>query len=153
MFKGLTCYSLWTSAHKDSVNSAPVGSSLLPSSTAGSLEFLGGWRCWLFRWVVENDSPGGWGSKDGKEEGDRQTERVYWLVSSSSVDCDKFNHGNPLKADASPDQLPHHLSVSVSFLCPSVVLSPADLCGQISNVYLVLMDTWGVSLYWMAKLQ
>ncbi|KAA8580949.1 hypothetical protein FQN60_013907, partial [Etheostoma spectabile] len=45
-----------------------------------------------------------------------------------SVDCDKFNHGNPLRADESPDQLSNHLSVSVSFLCPSVVLSPADLC-------------------------
>lgn len=142
----------WTSAYKDNVNSAPVGSSLL-HLLPQALIFR---RCWLcffffFWWGVETDR-GGRGKQRWKGRGG-QTERVYWLVSSSSVDCDKFNCGNPLKADAPPDQPPHHLSLSVSFLCPSAVLSPADLCGQISYVCFVLMDTWGVSFFCMAKLQ
>lgn len=41
--------------------------------------------------------------------------------------------------DAFPDFTLHHSSPS--FLCPSAVLSSADLCGQISNVRYVLMDT------------
>lgn len=39
----------------------------------------------------------------GEEE---ETERFYWLVSSSSVDGDEFNCGTLRKADATPDQPP-----------------------------------------------
>lgn len=70
---------------------------------------VGGWKM---------TARGGRGEQRWKGRG-RQTERFYWLVSSSSVDCDKFNHGNPLKADAAPIFSP---SLSLSF-----VLQPCSL--------------------------
>lgn len=113
--------------------------------------FLDGWRCWLWFFLFV----GGWKMKDGeverKSETDRQTEWVYWLVPSSSVDCDKFICGNPLKADASPDQPP---SSSLPLLfCPSALLSAADLWGQISHVCYLLRDIWGLSFCFVARLQ
>lgn len=103
--------------------------------------------CFFSMGEVENDrQAGGRGAKQRRTGRGRQTERVYWLVSSSSVDCDKFNRGNPHKGGCiSWPAPPHHLSLSVSFLCPSDVLSAADQCGQISYVCDVLMDAWGVS--------
>lgn len=143
-------------SYKDNLKSAWVGSAQLPSSTTAMLSSIlkrvnmlivgifwgiggcGEWQTWG-------------GVSKGKEE--RETGRVYWLVSSSSVDCDKFNRGNPLKERYICRPAPHHLSLSVCLFCPSAVLSLADLCGQISCVCYVLMDTWGVSLYCMGKLQ
>lgn len=46
---------------------------------------------------------GTWQTGGGERE---DGEGFYWLVSLYSVDCDKFNCGSPLKADASPDTHP-----------------------------------------------
>ena len=73
--------------------------------------FLGGWRHWLcfffffFGGGVGHDRQGEGRARGWRGRG-RQAERVYWLVSLYSVDCDKFNCGSPLKADASPEPPP-----------------------------------------------
>ena len=84
-----------------------------PSSTTtcSSLDFLGVWRnclCFFFFFFgggVGHDRQGEGRARGWRERG-RQAERVYWLVSLYSVDCDKFNCGSPLKADASPEPPP-----------------------------------------------
>lgn len=78
-----------------------------------AVQILTGWRCWCFppspffsvggEGGLENERRGG-----AKEARERHSEQAYWLVPSSSVDCDKFNCANPLKADASPDYPPPH---------------------------------------------
>lgn len=112
--------------HINRIN-GPLRNKTMSTVTTASTAFLRRWRCWLcffffFSLVrgVKNEQSEGRQEKPG-----RQTQRVYWLVPSSSVDCDKFDCGNPLKADALPHQplLPHHLSL------PSFVLQGA-LCSR-----------------------
>lgn len=114
---------------------------LLLSSTTGSPAFLCRWRCWLC-FLFGGGGGGNERLEGGKEEPGRQTKRVYWLVLSSSVDCDKFNCGNPLKADASPHQPPPPI-ISPSLPLSFTVLSAADLWGQLSYVCSMLIDVWG----------
>lgn len=94
------------------------------------LRDLIGWRC---QWCYFG---GGGKWKTGeveKEERDRQTKWLYWLVPPSSVDWDKFKMvEEPTEADASPDQPPSPpLSASLIIIPPSLPLSfSGALCSR-----------------------